>query len=365
MSDQPKEFAGFWVRVASVIIDGLIIGLSVVLFNMVAMLLIHALTSTGAYLQWVFTLLIVVSIVSTVLYFGWFNAEGRQTIGKKFFGLAVVDTSFQPIPLQQSFWRAGAHWLDTILFSIGHLLMLFHPRKQALHDMLTKTYVVRVRGRRSSETAAIILVALLGIFLQSLLPLPLRHFYVQAFRIPTGSLKPTLLVGDFILIDKLWARNSSPERGDWVVFRYPKDERLEYVKRCIALPDDTVEIRKSLVWVNSVAESLRLLAKGYDPQEGHYMLDYEAQWPEGRSYTIRHYADHFVSAEDYGPVVAPPNSYFVLGDNRDNSADSRVWGFVPRENIIGKAGLIYWSWDSDEASWSDKIRWSRIGTVIQ
>ncbi|MGH7491034.1 MAG: signal peptidase I [bacterium] len=91
---------------------------------------------------------------------------------------------------------------------------------------------------------------------------------------------------------------------------------------------------------------------------------YRAGWHNGKTYLIRHYDDHTLQQEDFGPVIVPADCYFVLGDNRDNSADSRIFGFVPRKNIVGIAGMIYWSWDSG-APWGKKLRWDRLMTAIE
>lgn len=142
---------------------------------------------------------------------------------------------------------------------------------------------------------------------------------------------------------------------------------MNYIERCIGLPGDAVEIRHGSVMVNRKEETLQLLTREFDAEEGHYVLEYEVK-PENRQpYRIRHYEDHDLDLETYGPVVVPDNHYFVMGDNRDNSSDSRYWGFVPRENIVGKAGIIYWSWDRQKPlhQLKEKIRWSRIGNVLQ
>ncbi len=217
----------------------------------------------------------------------------------------------------------------------------------------------------------------------------LRTFVVQAFRIPTGSMKDTLLIGDFLLVNKFvygvrtpdgipfldipipYTRLpgfKEPEAGEIIVFKYPKDEKLDYIKRCIAVGGQTVEVREGLAYVDGQAEGKsELIKKEYDPQEGHYINYYKITTPRGQVYTIRHYADHFLASENYGPVQVPAGHYFMMGDNRDNSADGRVWGFLPRDNVVGEAMVIYWSWDSDEPLHRilTKVRWERIGNLIK
>jgi len=354
------DYAGFWVRVGSTMIDGLILSLVTMPVSILLMQAVHSKISSDVFFAVFFFYLLP---LINVLYFAWFNAEGRQSPGKKYFGLRVVNASFQPIVLAQSFWRAVIYVVNVI----GILLVPLNQKKRAWHDFLAKTYVIRIKPRRNSEALLLVLALAGNAIFGILLALPVRQNYVQAYRIPTGSLKPTLLIGDFILIDKYWAKQNAPKRGDWVVFKYPIDPQLDYIKRCIGLPGDTVAMHDGVVWINGVKEPLQFPRREYDPEEGHYVLDYEVNYEGRRPYRIRHYEDHNLKTENYGPIIVPPAHYFVMGDNRDNSADSRYWGFVPRENVVGKAGIIYWSWDRAVPIYRliAKIRWSRIGNVLQ
>lgn len=228
-----------------------------------------------------------------------------------------------------------------------------------------------------------------AIFFALLAALVLRAFVVQAFRIPTGSMKDTLKVGDFLLVNKFiyGARTpdripvlditlpfmrlpafKQPQRGDIIVFKYPRDEKLDYIKRLIAVGGQTVEIRNGDVYVDGKPEGRKtFLGREYDPEERHYVLYYQIDTDNGKSYVIRHYADHIAESEDFGPVVVPEGHYFMMGDNRDNSSDSRVWGFLPATNVVGEALVIYWSWDkfADLTDITHKVRWTRIGQLIQ
>ena len=180
------------------------------------------------------------------------------------------------------------------------------------------------------------------------LALTIRTFVVQAFKIPSGSMIPTLSIGDHILVNKflygiklpftdaIIVPVSSPRHGDIIVFKYPEDESKDFIKRVVGTPGDVIEVRNKEVYVNG--------ARVDDPRVQH--TDREIQ-PNKR--------DHF------GPVTVPPGSYFVMGDNRDQSLDSRFWGFVKENKIRGKAFLIYWSWDGAD-TW---VRWNRIGRVIR
>jgi len=166
-----------------------------------------------------------------------------------------------------------------------------------------------------------------------LLALFIRTFVVQAFKIPSGSMEPTLLVGDHILVNKFiygikipFVRTtlipiSEPDRGDVIVFIYPVDKSKDFIKRVIGLPGDTIRIQGTKIFING---------KVYEDPHGFYT-------PLSRS-------DNLDRSQGFGPVPVPQGSYFVMGDNRDQSYDSRFWGFVPEEAIKGKAFIIYWSW---------------------
>lgn len=179
---------------------------------------------------------------------------------------------------------------------------------------------------------------------------------VQAFVIPTGSMEDTLLIGDHLLVDKLSYAPSGPvsrhllpytpvKRGDIVVFRYPVDIRQTFVKRAIALPGDRLRIENKSVILNGTP-----LDEKYKFTKSEYLQSYRDFFP-GEPNTplpepgLRMLEQHTANKE----IVVPPDSYFVMGDNRDSSLDSRYWGFVPRENIIGKPFIIYWSYDAPTA----------------
>jgi signal peptidase I len=190
-----------------------------------------------------------------------------------------------------------------------------------------------------------------------ILALFMRTFVVQAFKIPTGSMEPNLLIGDHLLVNKfVFAPTlSSAERallpaadirrGDIVVFKYPEDPERDFIKRVIGLPGETLELRERRILVNG---------RAIDEPYAHYLTR-----PQG--FTGVDGASDDVRVR-YGPVVVPAGSVFVMGDNRDNSQDSRYWGFLPKENIKGKALLIYWSFDSSEGGLNlfTQTRWARL-----
>jgi len=201
----------------------------------------------------------------------------------------------------------------------------------------------RTRSTLREYAEAIIIAILLALFI--------RTFIVQAFKIPSGSMIETLQIGDHILVNKFLyglkipytgldlfpIRN--PRRLDVIVFKYPEDETKDFIKRVIGLPGDVVEVRNKTVYVNNKA-----LVEPYAIHRDPITLPPEARSPR----------------DNLGPLTVPEDSYFVMGDNRDQSLDSRFWGFVKRGKIKGKAFIIYWSWDGPH-TW---VRWNRIGHLI-
>ncbi|MBN1560856.1 signal peptidase I [candidate division KSB1 bacterium] len=216
----------------------------------------------------------------------------------------------------------------------------------------------------------------------------LRLFVVQAFRIPTGSMKDTLLVGDFLLVNKFiyGARTPEgiagtslklpslrlpavrqPQRGDIVIFKFPNDTSIDYIKRCVGLPGDTIQVRTNTVYINGKPEGEEhFLQEKFDPEEQATFRYYRVHAPD-LQYTIRKRLKK-PAAQNYGPVVVPPDHLFMMGDNRDNSSDSRFWGFVPMEYVGGRAMFIYFSFDT--VKWRlrhipQAVRWHRLFHVIR
>ncbi len=202
-----------------------------------------------------------------------------------------------------------------------------------------------------------------------ILALIIRTFVIQPFKIPSGSMLDTLLIGDHLMVNKFIYGTKipfsdtrilpirAPERGDVIVFEFPGDHnesyfnRRDFIKRVIGVPGDTVEVRDKKVYVNG--EQADVPPEGVKP----FKFTFPGCSPIG---TWDKRADEAVR-DCMQPVTVPEKSYFVMGDNRDNSADSRFWGFVPEENIKGLAFIKYWSWDHQNKT----VRWSRIGRLIE
>ena len=193
-----------------------------------------------------------------------------------------------------------------------------------------------------------------------LLLLFLTTTLVQAYVIPTGSMEDTLLIGDHLLVDKLAYAPSGPvskyllpyndvHRGDVIVFRYPVDIRQTFVKRVIGEPGDRLRIVNKQVYRNGSP-----INEPYKYHKTDYIAPYRDNFPSEPDVMVdRGAIDMLEHHVVNGEVVVPPNMYFAMGDNRDNSLDSRYWGFVPRENIIGKPLIIYWSYDAPSADLQD------------
>ncbi len=185
-----------------------------------------------------------------------------------------------------------------------------------------------------------------SIVIALILALFVRTWVVQAFKIPTGSMENNLLIGDHLLVNKFVFgptlsrvdRAVLPvrdiRRGDILVFKYPIDPQRDFIKRVIGLPGDTVELKAKKVYVNN---------QPLDERYVHFLTP-ASEGGEVTSMDVR---------ERYGPVTVPADQYFVMGDNRDNSQDSRYWGFLPRDHVKGKAMMIYWSYESGRDDYAD------------
>jgi len=190
-----------------------------------------------------------------------------------------------------------------------------------------------------------------AILIAIVLALFIRTFIVQAFKIPSGSMKETLLIGDHILVNKfvygvkipflqkILIPVKTPRRGDIIVFRFPQEPDKDFIKRVIGIPGDVVEIKSKQVYINGKPVN-HDFGMHNDPRVIPGMIQ---------------------PRDNYGPKTVPDNGYFVLGDNRDHSYDSRFWGFVDLQAVRGKAFMIYWSWDKQDFG----VRWGRIGNMIR
>ncbi len=199
-----------------------------------------------------------------------------------------------------------------------------------------------------------------AIIIALILALFIRTFVVQAFKIPSSSMENTLLIGDHILVNKfsygikipnkIFFSNvklfgdirffeEMPERGDAIVFEFPKDESRDFIKRVVGLPGEVIEIKAQTIYIND-----KPIAEPYAIHSDPYRDDRPMR-----------------PRDNYGPVVIPERSVFVMGDNRENSQDSRYWNFLDLDRVKGKAFIIYWSWNSEKFN----IRWNRLAKLIK
>jgi len=220
-----------------------------------------------------------------------------------------------------------------------------------LHDAADKEAEAPKKSIAREYTEAILIALLLALLI--------RTFIIQAFKIPSGSMENTLLIGDHILVSKfsygthipneipfldiklfddIVLFSKVPQRGDIIVFKFPKDEKRDFIKRVIGLPGDFLEVRRQKVYIND---------KLYE--------DTHARHTDPAS------NDSLVPRDDFGPVLVPEGYVFVMGDNRENSQDSRYWGFLNIKKIRGKALMIYWSWNRID-NW---VRFERFGKILE
>lgn len=215
---------------------------------------------------------------------------------------------------------------------------------------MTKSNKAATKSTLREYAEAIVIALVLALFI--------RTFVIQAFKIPSGSMLPTLLIGDHLLVNKFiygikipfkgtaLIPIKEPQRNDVIVFKFPQNPKLDYIKRVVAVGGDTVESRDKVLYVND---------KPFDDKYGRHIDDSVMGPASG-------------PRDNFGPVTVPEGKVFVMGDNRDNSFDSRFWGFVDHRAILGKALVIYWSWDVEEPVFSlsrlQSIRWNRVGDII-
>lgn len=207
--------------------------------------------------------------------------------------------------------------------------------------------------------------------------LVIRAFLVEAFTIPTASMEKTLLVGDFLVVNKAVYGAEVPgtslrlpafrelERGDVIVFTPPHDPGRNYVKRVVGVPGDVIEMRAKTLYLNH-ARVDEPYVRHVDPRrdEFHPDMAWQADFLSGNHEA----APYRPTRDNWGPIQVPGHGYFVLGDNRDNSEDSRYWGFVDKDSVRGRPWFVYYSFDASsdgEAPWVRDVRWGRIGGVVR
>lgn len=265
--------------------------------------------------------------------------------------------------------------LDILLMNFNFELILFYATiicgVIALIDSL-----FFAKKRKASSAVGEIKLPMIVDYARSFFPILLivfflRSFLYEPFRIPSGSLMPSLLIGDFLIVNKFdygirlpvihtkIINRGEPERGDIVVFRHPPDPSKLLIKRVIGVPGDRIDYVNKVLYING--KKIPQEFKQYTvSQENGVKQDVEEKAEDllGKKHLI--YQNVNQPGFDYHNIVVPNNMYFMMGDNRDDSADSRYWGFMPEENIVGKAVRVWMSWDS----LNNTIRWNRLGKRV-
>lgn len=261
---------------------------------------------------------------------------------------------------------------------------LFAPRRKRLAQQTAGGEQIEAETATGGYKEPILVEYSRSFFPVILIVLLLRSFLVEPFRIPSGSMMPTLLVGDFILVNKFayglrwpvlnrkFVEIGDPQRGDVVVFRFPQEPSIDYIKRVVGVPGDEIHYRNKTLYVNGEPAPQTPVRKYLGGGAGAAMTNtdlrledltgvehqilVDPKWPD--------YKCNPYSALAVGQALkVPAGHYFVMGDNRDNSNDGRCWGFVPEENLVGKAFAIWMSWDGKRDGFP--VDWSRLGNRIE
>jgi len=322
----------FWTRAAAFIIDQIVI--LVALFVIVFVFALLGLNVEGLDNLLYYLISIVYGAVLIWKY--------GVTLGKKLLKLRVVNTSYQKVSLGRAILRESiGKFLSGILFGWGYFTSLIDKRKQTWHDKIAKTYVVSVTPQgemiptveevvtRKQKITFWVLFLLFGFPIVALSIFVITYlFIVQPHKIRGRTMEPNYINGQYYLTSKIAYRKGNPQRGEVIVFAAPNNPDVDYIKRIIALPGEIVELRGGRVYVND-----RILDEPY--------LDPNVETLGGQF------------LPENNKVIVSENQYFVLGDNRAHSSDSREWGFAPKEKIVGKVALCYYKCSSP--TWLEKI----------
>ena len=289
-------------------------------------------------------------------------------------------------PYPRKHFYLFCEWVASMDFAFALFGGLVITGGVVLWDRLQRPKEPDFKGKETigtdSRTAGIIIEYARAFFPVILVVFVLRSFIVEPFRIPSGSMLPSLYIGDFILVSKfsygirLPLINQkvfsigTPKRGEVLVFRYPHDEKTNYIKRVVGLPGDIVDYKNKRLRINGNVVDLQK-SNREDTEQGTQSNEQVRVHIErlGKS-SHGILLDTSLGSRDYTRIVVPPDKYFVMGDNRDHSNDSRFCGFVPEENIVGRAFFVWFSWDSNKNDhfWNDYIgggaNWPRIGNTI-
>jgi len=254
------------------------------------------------------------------------------------------------------------------VFKLGILLILTLLTFGSLLVWLFYKFFMAKRFKQTKKKEPMLVDYARSLFPIFLIVLLIRSFIIQPFRVPTGSLEPTIMPGDFVAVSQFAyglrlpvlhtkiVNIGEPKLGDIVVFRYPVNPKIDFIKRVIGVPGDHVVYKNKVLYINGKEMKQTLVKRGEDVEPGNNI-------PSKVMMENLNGVKHEILIHDRGGEMAnfdftvPKGYYFMMGDNRDNSADSRVWGLVPEKNIIGKAFIIWFSWNGG-------VNWSRIGNKL-
>ena len=253
----------------------------------------------------------------------------------------------------------GIICLLALISMIVWILIIFESIRTARR--ISSDYTLKRYNRWYIYLLVILIIRLVDYSVETVI---VKNKIVKAYKIPAGSMMPTLLMGDHFICDLSYYRSHNPKRGDIVVFKWPMDESKDFVKRIIGIPGDTIQIINDDVYINN--EKLELKFVGKCSLKHGIGADIYQETLGNVSYQI---LDQNKRYEYFGPITVPEGEYFVMGDNRDYSSDSRHWGMVKRHQIYGKPAFIYFSLDRKIPAWNifgrlSSIRFSRIGEIL-
>lgn len=314
----------FWERALAILLDDLILIIPNLLVQLAMGRIFPEFKSISYAAQWILMLSYNIFLIST---------QGA-TIGKKIMKLKVVTDSYQTVPMGTVILRETlAKWIGGILLNLGYLWILIDKRRQGWHDKISKTFVVKVDPKGNpipgvdTQVPKSALVSFIGLFLLWGLPLLIMPgfifsylFLIQPNEVKGDAMAPNFKNGEFFITDKIYYKFHQPQRGDVVIFTSPKSTDIEYIKRIIAVPGEQITIYGGKVYINKVE-----LKEPYLPENTLTSI-----YPGG-------------FAKEDKPMTVPMGYYFVLGDNREKSSDSREFGVVPKENILGRYWFKYFS----------------------
>ncbi len=358
-ADHPP--AGFWLRVLARLVD------------MVALNLVAALTCLATALLHIAGLSGIAAVMFLVagglflqfFYFAFFTSRGRQTFGYRCAGLRVeTQEQQQPLSIGRASARAAINLLSSYLLAIyiglvDYLMVAFHRRKRALHDVLTGTQVVRIAPLKPALIALSAVV--LCLFFAGMRLSDGQLLGVRAFYIPSGAMENTLRINDRILVNTLYYRLKEPRFQDVIIFRAPSASGSggqDFIKRCVGVPGEIIEVRNRQLYRNGKAAP-ESYAKWSGPPEAP-IYSYDMKIVDGKVYSREYlgpnephqwvqapriFVPNQARIDRAKPEAVPPGQLLMLGDHRNNSNDSHAWGFVPRANLIGRAMNIHWPLD--------------------